>query len=273
MILAFQAIAADDGVYEIAEDDDAGHHVRAENTENNVNLGKQLAVGVRDVGLMSIENDNSRFLLSFTSSPYDQMCYRGLAIVLKGKCWKLARVSRPSPTETVYVNMARSHADLLSRLSNQKLQLRRHPGHKLAVSFRAKEPLYPKGEDVMVELKVTNVGPSAATFFFGGADRGARDNSFSFVASRGYLQEPDVGEARNFGGLMSQKILEPGQRFSKAVNLSSWFKFKAEGTYDLLGTFRVEFWGDDDDIEDENIEDDRTIWVEYLTSSFSVIRT
>jgi hypothetical protein len=106
----------------------------------------------------------------------------------------------------------------------------------------------------------------ARLFHDGGRQRGPRDNYFGFTAFRGGgsgKAVPNTGDPTNFGGLGSNRVLKPGDVFSKTVGLDSWFKFKDADTYQVTASYRPEFHEPDGKTY-------RVIWDDFATAECSV---
>src|SRR5690606_30540262 len=107
----------------------------------------------------------------------------------------------------------------------------RHPGQQLRVTITPTEESFAPGADVTATLRIVNVGTEAVAFVqdmrnsLNPGIRG-RDNQFTFAASLRGQPVPDIGITAYSGGLASQVVLEPGERFRQLVHLNQWFDFK-----------------------------------------------
>ena len=102
-------------------------------------------------------------------------------------------------------------------------------------------------EDVIVTLRITNVGTNAVSFMQGGRNRAARDNQYTFSARSRGKQVEDVGTSYHFGGLAVRRVLRPGDVFEDKVSLKKWFSFKDAGMYEMHGSYYVDFQDPEDD--------------------------
>jgi hypothetical protein len=118
---------------------------------------------------------------------------------------------------------------------------KKHPGHKMAVSFTPTKQQFKQGEPVEVTLKIQNVGDSTFAFMRGGRQRGVRDNQFGFTAQLGEKVVPDVGNADHHGGLAGRVVLNPGEQLEIPVDLKKWFAFDKEGAYMIRGSYYMGF--------------------------------
>ena len=76
-------------------------------------------------------------------------------------------------------------------------------------------------------------------------------------------QVSDIGQAGHCGGLSFRKVLKPGEIFEDFANLCKWFDFKKPGTYNVLGTYVMEF-------NDPGGESWFTVWEGYVSAEFNV---
>src|SRR5262249_41623137 len=124
---------------------------------------------------------------------------------------------------------------------------RRHPGHGLQVSFIPVKQVFETGEEVIVTLRITNVGGNAVSFMQGGRNRAARDNQYIFSARYRGKQVEDIGTSYHFGGMSVRRVLEPSEVFEAKVSLNKWFLFKEAGLYEIHGSYYLDFLDPEDD--------------------------
>jgi hypothetical protein len=120
---------------------------------------------------------------------------------------------------------------------------RRHPGHQLLVQFIPEKKEFKPGEAANVKFRITNMGRSGFTFIAGGRQRRAtRNNQFAFSAqeSSGAVL-PDTGNGHHNGGLGFGVTVEPGKAYEASVDLSRWFTFTRPGSYQVRGSYYMEF--------------------------------
>ncbi len=228
-------------------------------------LGRQVVVQLAAVALTSVANDNSSFNLSLQKqSPFPAepsslvLCVDGSCVRFpsSGSDWNIT-FSMGSRIEGEHVAAA------FGRYFGVAPRFRRHPGHLLSARFVPRKPAVRAGQPLVVTLYAQNVGSQPFTFMVGGANRGARDNQFGFTASNGREAVPDTGNPVHFGGLAFAQTLQPGETFARDVDLTSWFRFAASGTYLLTGTYRLAF-------PEFPRSDFFVVWEDFATAEFTV---
>ena len=150
-------------------------------------------------------------------------------------------------------------------------QLREHPGYRLAVRFvparlkaagggQAADPVFQAGDEIAAVLEIKNVGKTPFSFMDGGRNRGARNNQFSFNCRHDGKAVIDSGDARHFGGMAGAKTIQPGEVFTKQVELGKWFRLDQPGYYELTGSYYFDVVSGDGSM--------RTIWTDHTTAEF-----
>jgi hypothetical protein len=215
--------------------------------------------------MFSQKNENDRFYLAVTI-PYDASLGPSSYLLLVDGTWyrQVASGSSKKETSSLGFNVAgEGKAKQVADYFGTSLRYRRHPGHHLQVSFITAKQEFETGEEVIVTLKITNVGPNAVSFMKGGRNRAARDNQYIFSARYRGIQVEDVGSSYHLGGLASRRLLRPGGVFEDQVKLNKWFSFKEAGMYEVHGSYYLDF---------QNPEDDswKTIWEDYVSADFIV---
>jgi hypothetical protein len=141
---------------------------------------------------------------------------------------------------------------------------RRHVGHRMLVEFITDKAESSVGEPVIAKLRITNIGDTEFAFMQGGRQRGPRDNQFAFTAELfGGKMMPDIGDPQNMGGLGVSVALKAGQSHEIKVDLTKWFNFSERGTYNLRGSYRMDFL-------DPAARDFYTLWEDYACAEFTV---
>jgi len=111
-----------------------------------------------------------------------------MALLIDGRCFMIYSRSDPEKDGTVNLSTV-IHGDEALRAVTKvyKIEpvLRKHPGHKFAVSFQPDKESYKPGDAITLKLSIKNVGNETVSFFDGGRQRGPRDNQFGFTAMRG----------------------------------------------------------------------------------------
>jgi len=242
------AIVPPDGICLIHEKG-AGPKVTRNDTGAQLVLGERLTTKFGAANIHSTANDNSRFHVDLTGAgPFPQAQLPGsMALIIAGRCFMI--YSRSDPRQDGKLNLGSViHGEQAMRVVAKVLkaepQLRKHPGHKFAVTFEPDKTSYRPGEPITLTMKIKNVGDQTVCFHDGGRQRGPRDNQFGFTAFRsgGFGKAVlDTGDPTNFGGIGTNRVLKPGEVFSKTVRLDSWFKFKEADTYQVRASYRLEF--------------------------------
>ncbi len=235
----------DDGVYVLLSEGDGRKVVLTDGSE--AVLGKRLSasVGVA-VSLKSWTNHNTRFHLHLKGlGPLPEEVTRiQTAVVVDGVVLHLGRPEKLAADGTAEVGATVSSADAARTLAARyKVEpaVRKHPGHRFEVRWHPAKPQYEVGEPVKLTMEIKNTGTGPLRFTVGGQQRGPRDNQFRFVAQAGVAGKglPDVGDARNHGGISTSKTLRPGEVFAAEVDVTKWFAFTEPDTYRVTGVFEM----------------------------------
>ena len=155
------------------------------------------------------------------------------------------------------------NAKQVAKYFGTPLPYRKHPGHELQVSFIPVKQEFDTGEEVIVTLRITNVGTQAVAFMQGGRNRAARDNQYIFSATYRGKQVEDIGTSYHLGGISVRRVLQPGDIFEDKVTLQKWFSFREAGVYEIHGSYYLDFQGPADDSW-------KTIWEDYASADFAV---
>jgi hypothetical protein len=189
-----------------------------------------------------------------------------LALLIDGRCFMIYSRSDPEKDGTVNLSTVIVGDDALKAISKVyqiEPSLRKHPGHRLAVSFQPDKESYKPGDAITLKLTIKNVAEETVCFFDGGKQRGPRDNQFSFIARKGGEGGKailDTGDPQNFGGLGSYRTLKPGDSFHKDVRLDKWFTFKEADTFTITGHYHLDFH------EVGERQTYRVIWQDFATA-------
>lgn len=228
-----------------------------------VYLGKKRTLEIREAEMFSQNNENTRFYLSVTI-PYDASLGPSSYILFVDRTAYRQSGSGSSQNETSSLSFHVSGDDKAKQVAKHfgtSVRYRRHPRHHLQVSFIPAKQEFEIGEDVTVNLRITNVGTNAVSFMKGGRNRAARDNQYIFSARYRGKQVEDIGISYHFGGLAVRRVLKPGDVFEDTISLKKWFSFEEAGMYEIHGSYYLDF---------NNPEDDswRTIWEDYVAADF-----
>jgi hypothetical protein len=270
-LIAVAARAAADplpsGLYELIEGATGREVPRADGPEGTVRLGDRLTDRLGTGTLVSRTNANDSFVLRFDAAgpvPGNTGTKR-LAVVVAGKCFPTGSNSdrRADGTMELGATVAgESLAEAVAAELGSELRLRRHPGHRLAVSVAPEKKSYRVGEPVTLVLSIRNVGDKPISFDDGGSQRGPRNNQFAFTAFRnsGYGKALlDVGDPMHHGGMVARPTVKPGETFTKKVELDRWFRFDAPETYKVTAIYALPIAEPDFDV--------RPIWDDFTSRS------
>jgi len=266
LLLAHVVLATnfDSGFYRITNDESMRSVVTQ--SGRKVHVGKMEQLQIKKVTLTSRDNWNEKFYLHI-EVPYDPSLEKGQwhVLVVSGEAYKQSSggSSQKKTSSLGFTIFGRKKAEAVAQYFSIKPCLRVHPGYQFAVKFIPMKEKFAHGENVLVTLMIKNIGTNTVAFQKGGRNRASRDNQYEFVARHRGKQVSDIGQPGHFGGLSFRKVLKPGEVFMNSVNLCKWFDFKKPGTYEILGTYVMEFNDPDD-------ESWFTIWEGYVSAEFSL---
>lgn len=204
-------------------------------------LTKLLSKEFGKAKIWSRSNANDSFRVMLPSVPsFDTKGQ--FAMVIDGVCEVVsshgrARGEGAQGLELIVDIRGQEHVKKIAKRLKTNVQLRKHPGHQLLVTLVNTKNEYRIGAPVELEMRIQNVGKKTVRFMDGGQQRGPRNNQFSFVAKPAI---PDTGDALNFGGIAAFRNLEPGETFSKKVDITRWFKFPKAQSYEITALFEME---------------------------------
>lgn len=260
--------AIENGIYHHSE-----HHPKHTAVDAHGHMqgfGEIAELDIRRATVMSSGNENTRYNVA-VHIPYDEtITTSAYWLVVDGTAYRQegGGSSGAGEDKTSHLSFTLNgpeKAEKVAALLNTTCLHRRHPGHQLAAQFNPLKESYEPGEEVVVELRLKNLGADPVTFLKGGRNRAPRDNQYHFNAYR-YTdtpeQVPDKGTPVHHGGLGHYVTIEPGETFTDKVNLSKWFDFDTAGNYQVLGTYGMYLLSPE---ESFNI-----LWEDYLTSEFSL---
>jgi hypothetical protein len=261
--LPVRARQAENGFYERSQDSSASLVKTQDGQE--VRLGKRRTLQILKAEMFSQNNENNRFRLSVTV-PYDpRLGPSSYILIVDGTAYQQvgSGSSRGKTSSLSFEVTGDDNAKQVAKYFRTSPPYRRHPGHELQVSFILEKQEFEGGEDVVVTLRITNVGTQAVTFMQGGRNRAARDNQYIFSARYQGKQVKDIGTSYHFGGISVRRVLEPSEVFEDKVSLNKWFLFPEAGVYEIHGSYYLAF---------QDPADDRwkTIWEDYASADFIV---
>lgn len=235
----------EDGVYQLRFDG-AGRKVALTDGSPAL-LGKRLSASIGTATeLKSWTNDNRRFRLAVTGlGPLPpEVTKEQSALVVGGVVLHLGRPEM-LPAGGKISTGANVDSPDAARVLSEKYRvartLRKHPGHRYETRWTPDAPAFRAGEPVTLKLALKNTGTDPMRFTFGGQQRGPRDNQFRFIAQVGQGGKglPDTGNAHNFGGITTVKVLRPGETFRAEVDVTKWFTFPRPDSYRVTGILEL----------------------------------
>ncbi len=230
-----------------------------------INLGEQLTTApIKKIYFKSLNNDNTAYQLMLQkTNPFSDRDTL-FALYVDGYCMRF-NGSGSSNDQTFDISGqfdSAQAADVFTEFFHTLPLKRTHPHYALTTKYVPSKESFSTDEPLPVTLEITNVGTAPVTFQVGGKNRGERDNQFGFTAYDGMNAIPDTGNPVHFGGISFNKTLQPGETFTKEVDLRKWFTFPKAGTYEITGTYSLSFF--DQALTDYFF----VVWEDYATASF-----
>jgi hypothetical protein len=234
-------------------------------------LGARQDLKIQSLDLSSRNNANTRFHLSLTL-PYDKnIGPSSYILIVSGTAYEqiasgaLQENASQEKTSSISFRISgEKSAQQVSQYLKTPIVYRKHPRHNLLVSFTPTRQEFGTGDEVTATLRITNVGTNTISFLQGGRNRAARDNQYVFCARYKLQQVEDIGTSGHTGGLGRCCVLKSGDVFEDKISLSKWFSFDKAGTYEVHGSYYLDF-------NDPDAESRRTIWEDYVSADFIVI--
>ncbi len=254
---------AENGIYERSQDS-SGALVETQDGQE-VRLGERRALRILKAEMYSENNENTRFRLSVTV-PYDpRLGPSSYILFVDGAAYQQvgSGSSRQETSSLSFDVTGGDRAQQVAKYVGISVPYRRHPGYQFQVSFIPAKQEFDTEDEVIVTLRITNVGRNAFSFMQGGRNRAARDNQYIFSATYRGKQVEDVGNSYHLGGLSVRQVLQPGDVFEDKLNLQKWFSFREAGVYAIHGSYYLAFQDPADDRW-------RTIWEDYASADFIV---
>ena len=260
---AFAEDHPDDGIY-LRSHSKSALWVNTQD-EKKVFLGASQDLRIEKSIFISLDNANKRLLLSLTI-PYDaRIDLSTYILVVDGVAFRQSGFGS-SPEKTSQISFCISGEDKakkVSKLLGVPVSLRRHPGHKLLISFTPTRGEFDVGTEVTVTFQVTNVGTDTVSFMRSERKGTGRDNQYLFSAYYRGRQVKDVGTFNRSTLKAIECVLKPGEAFEDKIDLSKWFSFVEPGIYELHGACSLAFFEIKDKLSD-------MIWVDYVSGDFMV---
>jgi hypothetical protein len=233
-------------------------------------LGQALRYKIKSAYVVSENNLNTAFHAQFIT-PFIRLAEGDVdrsVLVVAGRRFEVRQTGANQSTESIYdffQSLSAEDAPIIARFFKTEPRLRKHPGYRLATSFRPAREFWKPGENIVVKMSIVNVGTEAVRFMVGGRNRGPRDNQFAFSLVHDNEGVKDTGNPLNFGGLSAPKALKPGERFEMEIDLAQWFDTSLPGVYTGTGTYAVNFVSNDGELD--------CVWQDILAGEFAFQRT
>jgi hypothetical protein len=254
----------EDGFYLLALDNNVSQEYQSQDG-TKFSLGEKQTLNIQGCEITSSNNENTQFYLS-VGMPYDDKVHSSWNVLfVEGTSYRQS-ISFSSKNETMskgFKISGEENAKQVSKYLNTPIQYRKHPQHNLLVTFTPTKEEFIIGDEVTATLRIKNVGDKAFKFQKGGRNRALRDNQYIFTAYFGGSQVSDIGTNNHLGGLAVTCIIKPEEVFEDKISLSKWFSFNEAGTYDIHGSYYLDF-------QDAVINHYRTIWQDYASADFTV---
>jgi len=226
--------------------------------------GQLLPIKIDRAKLVSRANDNSRIRLTLDRNKPFPHEYGELALSIGERTIPFTSGGCHSPTNHT-AGTAIYSTEIAAKIAAHfgiKPDLRKHPGHRLVVQFKAEKEAITTNGPIWIQLHIQNVGGEEFTFLQGGRQRGFRDNQFAFSCEHFDRMLPDIGNPMNHGGIGSFARIPPGKIHTVRVDLSKWFRFEQSGNYALRGSYYLEIVS--------TLGDGKTIWEDVIADEFTL---
>jgi hypothetical protein len=253
----------DNGIYLISRQASAPKVKNQEGQERH--LGEKRTLPIKKTELFSQDNANTQFALSLTI-PYDaKLDSSTYLLVVDGIAYDQngSGSSQQESSSLFFTISGEEKAKQVAKYLGASIVNRKHPHHNLRVRFLPSKREFAPGAEVTATLQITNVGTNAVGFMKGGRNRAIRDNQYVFSARFNGKQVEDIGSSGHAGGLASRRVLKPGETFEDTISLSKWFAFDKKGTYEIHGSYFLEF-------SEPESDSWRTIWEDYVSADFMI---
>ncbi len=229
-------------------------------------LGERRELEIKTSWINAQDDAEADFSLSVTI-PFDaDLRPNSYLLILNGRAFPQggSGATRRETSNLSFSLPGEEHAERAAALFNTPIYRRRHPGHKLLVTFTPAQKTFRLGSEVKATFHIKNVGDAPFAFWQGGHYRGAgRDNQYTFAAYRYGAQVADVGTTNHMGGMMQLRTVESGEVFEDEIDLRKWFAFDEPGHYAVHGAYSMM-------IEDSSDEPYLTRWKDHASADFLV---
>jgi hypothetical protein len=206
--------------------DDASAPASTHEFGGPVRLGPQHKVEVLNASLLSEDNANTRFELSVNVDGGKDDVTNITILAVEGKTYTRRGWGRAAQKVwLMFPVMGAGNAADVAAYFGVPVHYRKNPGDDLSVTFTPSKSAFESGniqigEQVEVTLRIKNAGTNTIAFQVGGRNQARRDNQYSFSAEFNGKPVLDIGSSVNFGGLLQDKVLKPGEIFTNTVALN-----------------------------------------------------
>jgi hypothetical protein len=250
-IIGTKVMAADVGLYDVS---DATHP-------------KVFRDEIVKITIISQSNDNKRYFLAFHAAHFFSLPCSRIGLVVGNKIIRFNSQGEDEKGRCTSIETTIDDPNVIPQVEEHfhaEVVKRQHPGHQMLVEFIPDKSKFRLGEPVTANLRITNIGDREFSFMEGGRQRGSRDNQFAFSAELvGSKMIPDIGNPLNYGGLARLVTMKPGRHHVISVDLGRWFEFNQTGTYNLRGSYYMEF-------TKPNSQDFHPIWEDFACGEFTI---
>jgi hypothetical protein len=245
-----QTMAADIGLYDISD----------------ISRPQVLRDQLGEITISSQSNNNKRYYLAIHAAHFFSLPCARIGLVVGNKTIHFESQGEDEKGRFTSMETTIDDPEVIPQIAQYfhvEVKNRQHPWHQMLVKFVPAKTRFTLGEPVTVYLRITNIGDRDFAFIQGGRQRGSRDNQFAFSAEFGGKMISDTGNPQNFGGLGLPVTLKPGRTHEISVDLTRWFSFKEAGTYNVRGSYYMEFFK-------PASEDLYTIWEDFACEEFTI---
>lgn len=255
-----------DGIYLLSKNESAPVIINQDGEK--LRVGNKQEYNITNKKMYSRNNANTMYHLELTAPHDDEISHLSHVLIVSGVAFKQCfTVITPNTDTTIgFTVFGDANAKQVSQYIRTPIIQRKHPRHTICVSITPQKNAFNIGENVCISLKINNVGDNVISFRHGEWNRGTnRNDQYTFLARLDGIQVDDVYSGSNLGerGQSRVVILKPGESFKDEVNLNKWFAFDKHGTYQILGSYHMEF-------SDPDPNKTGMIWDDFASAHFNI---
>jgi hypothetical protein len=234
-----------------------------------------LQIQFPSVTLVSLNNDNSRYSLTFQGNYHPPDDIPPMRLMLKVGEEKLPFTSSGTGGGEMgyreYYSMVITNSalvPLIAREFHATVQNREDPHYKMRVEFIPEKTEYSVSEPIVVIMRVTNLGDRE--FVFENTSlrprRGHSSLSFSWARETG-PEKVSYTSPRLGSFTFGQTAVQPSKSIEIRVDLAEWFKFEPNSTNSLSGSYGLKFLREG---KNRLATLDSPIWTETVSGEFTI---